>query len=273
MTDLPEPSTAPSTESSVALEVAGLSWGTNRKQILDDISFTIPRNQFVGIIGPNGAGKSSLLRCLYRKTYPDQGSIKYFGKAINHYSRRALARQIAVVLQEAPAQFDLSARDVIAMGLTPHKSLLSFESMEDRDQIINAARQVDMEHQLQQEFNALSGGEKQRVMIARAIVQKPSVLLMDEPTNHLDVHHQIEVLELARAMNITVLVSIHDLNLAAAFCDRLILLNQGAIVADGAANTVLTEHNLAAVFNVNAQLDRHPFAEHPRITYKFRGEA
>lgn len=254
-----------------AMWVDNLSWQVKSKVILDNLCFRIEPGEFVGLIGPNGAGKSSLLRCLYRKTIPSMGTIQFSGRPIETYSRRALARQIAVVQQESPAQFDLSVRDVISMGLTPHKSLLAFDTQEDHEQVTKAAHKVDVAQLLDQPFNSLSGGEKQRAMIARAIVQKPSVLLMDEPTNHLDVHHQIEVLELARAMKITVVVSIHDLNLAAAFCDRLLLMDRGAIVADGSSQDVLTEEILARVFAVNAQVDPHPFGNGPRITFDFGG--
>ncbi|MCP3673625.1 MAG: ABC transporter ATP-binding protein, partial [Gammaproteobacteria bacterium] len=130
-----------------------------------------------------------------------------------------------------------------------------------------AAKQVDLVNKLQQPFNSLSGGEKQRAMIARAILQTPQLLLMDEPTNHLDVRHQIEVLELATSMNITVMVSIHDLNLAAAFCDRLILLDEGRIVADGTPENVLTKSTLQQVFGVSAKIDQHPFSQKIRITF------
>ncbi|WMS86083.1 ABC transporter ATP-binding protein [Pleionea litopenaei] len=244
-----------------------LSWQVQDKLILNDLSFAIGQGEFVGLIGPNGAGKSSLLRCLYRKITPTRGTLAFQQKSLAEYSRQQLAQKVAVVLQEPPNQFELTVFDVIAMGLTPHKGLLDFDTSDDRDRVVKACKQVDLNDKLEQNFNSLSGGEKQRAMIARAIVQQPQVLLMDEPTNHLDIRHQLEVLHLARSLKITVIVSIHDLNLAAAFCDRLILLDHGRIVADGDKQQVLCEKHIADVFGVSSAVDSHPFHDGQRITF------
>ncbi len=249
-----------------------LSWGVDTKIILDKLTFSISQGEFVGVIGPNGAGKSSLLRCLYRKNIPSSGTIDFHQKPLSSYSRKGLAQKIAVVLQEPPTHFELSVLDVIRMGLIPNKNLLSFDTEEDYSAIIDAATKVDLLDKLKQPFNALSGGEKQRAIIARAILQSPQLLLMDEPTNHLDVRHQIEVLELAASMGITVMVSIHDLNLAASFCDRLILLDEGAIIADGTPAEVLTKAILQQVFKVSALVDQHPFSQRTRITFDLMSE-
>ncbi|WP_144392530.1 ABC transporter ATP-binding protein [Pleionea sediminis] len=253
--------------SNTVFKSSHLCWRAADKLILDQLNFSIKQGEFVGLIGPNGAGKSSLLRCLYQKITQYQGEISFLDRDIKSYSRQELASRIAVVLQEPPSQFSLKVYDVIAMGLTPHKSLLSFDTASDRTQIEAAATQVDLTDKLEQYFNSLSGGEKQRAMIARAMVQKPQVLLMDEPTNHLDIRHQLEVLDLARSLDITVIVSIHDLNLAAAFCDRFILMNKGQIVANGSHENVLTEQHLNSVFGVHAHVDQHPFHKGPRITF------
>ncbi len=249
-----------------------LCWRVGDKNILNDISFDIVPGEFLGLIGPNGAGKSSLLRCLYRKIAPSSGHLLFNQQPIEDFSRRQLATKVAVVLQEAPSQFDLSVGDVIAMGLTPHKSLFAFDDHKDLEQVQCAARKVDLFEKLDQSFNSLSGGEKQRAMIARAIVQRPEVLIMDEPTNHLDIRHQIEVLQLARQMRITVVVSIHDLNLAAAYCDRLLLLDKGRVVALDTVDKVLTEENLAQVFGVSARITQHPLHPGKQITFNLRGD-
>ncbi len=242
-------------------------WQVKQRLILDDLSFSVQQGEFVGIIGPNGAGKSSLLRCLYRKIQWSSGCIEFADRALQSYSRRGLAQKIAVVLQEAPMRFELSVMDVIRMGLTPKKSLLAFDAQDDIQAILQAAAQVDLSHKLTQQFNLLSGGEKQRAMIARAILQQPELLIMDEPTNHLDVRHQNEVLALARSLGITVVVSIHDLNLAAAFCDKVIMLNHGKIVAQGTPEEVITQASLRQVFEVQAEVDKHPFSGKQRITF------
>lgn len=258
---------------SILLQANDLCWQVKDKVILDHMSFRVAAGEFVGVIGPNGSGKSSLLRCIYGKNTISSGHLELFSKPISHYDRRGLAQKIAVVLQEPPTRFELSVIDVIRMGLTPNKPLLSFDTPEDEQKIRVAATQVDLVDKLEQSFNSLSGGEKQRAMIARAILQSPELLLMDEPTNHLDVKHQIEVLELAKSLGKTVLVSIHDLNLAAAYCDRLILLDEGKILAKGQVEEVLTQSTLQEVFKVAAVVDKHPFNHKLRITFDVKAPA
>lgn len=244
-------------------------WQIGEQRILNSLSFDIKRNEFIGFIGPNGAGKSSLLRCLYGKNTVSSGSLRFNERAINQYSRRELAQQVAVLIQEPPTQFEMSVYEVVAMGLIPNRPLFSFSRLHDKKIISQALARVELLNKTQSAFNTLSGGEKQRVMVARAIVQDPKVLILDEPTNHLDIQHQIDVLQLAKEMNITVLLSIHDLNMAAAFCDRLILMKEGHIVTMGEPDSVLNQQNLEDVFSVSAKIDSHPFHSGKRITYDF----
>lgn len=238
------------------IDIRNLSLIIDEIRVLDDISLAVAPGEFVGIIGPNGAGKSSLLKAVYGYKYPRgahlRGEAFLDTRPVNRFTRRALAQKIAVVLQEPVMPFELSVYDVIAMGLTPNKPLLSFITKSDRAEILLAAEQVDLLHKLSQGFESLSGGEKQRALIARAIIQKPDILLLDEPTNHLDIRHQIEILDLVRRLNMTALVSIHDLNLAAAYCDRIVLLNNGKLVTEGAPEEVLTPKHIADVFQVPA---------------------
>ena len=233
------------------LSVQNLHWSAQGTSILHDISFAVSAGEFVGIIGPNGAGKSSLLRCLYRKQEADKGLITFADKDIRQYNRNQLAQKMAVVLQESPTDFDLSVLDVIKMGLIPHKSLFESDTPADHQIIQDAIKQVDLCGKENQSFNRLSGGEKQRTVIARAIVQQPQLLLMDEPTNHLDIQHQIEILQWARKLKLTVLLSIHDLNLAATFCDRLLLLNRGQQIAYGPVTEVINQTHLKLSQNVS----------------------
>jgi len=239
----------------------------NQSRVLDNITFTINSGDFVGIIGPNGAGKTSLINCLYRRIEPSSGTIKLNQKSITEYSRRALSKDIAVVLQEPPSDFNLQVIDVLKMGLIPNKSLLSFDTQKDNQSIADAAKEVDLLERLQQPFHSLSGGEKQRVMIARAIIQQPKLLLMDEPTNHLDIHHQIEILKLAQSLQITVILSLHDLNLASHFCNRLILIDRGRIIADGSPTQVLTQQRLQSVYKTAVQIDSDPFNHKIRVSF------
>jgi iron complex transport system ATP-binding protein len=250
------------------ISVENLCWTVKNTLILNQLSFSVSAGHFVGILGPNGSGKSSLLRCLYAKNKVTSGQLLFKQMPLAHFSARQLAQKIAVVLQEPVTQFELRLIDVIGMGLTPNKPLLSFDTDLDRQKIKQVATQVDLDKKLEHEFNSLSGGEKQRAMIARAMLQAPELLLMDEPTNHLDIRHQIEVLSLAQKMNITVMVCMHDLNLAAAYCDYLILLDKGQIIAQGSVDDVLTEENLQQVYAVNTLVDTHPFSKKRRVTFE-----
>ncbi|MBQ4861153.1 ABC transporter ATP-binding protein [Pseudoalteromonas sp. MMG013] len=236
------------------IEVRDLALKIDDHQILSDINFSIDTGKFVGLIGPNGAGKSSLLRSLYRYTTPTMGEIVFLGKSLCHYSRQDYARQVAVVLQEIPDHFNLSVFDVVAMGVLPHKSLFSAVSLQDKLAVASAIDKVGLSDKTRQPFSYLSGGEKQRVLIARAIVQQPVFLIMDEPTSHLDVKYQIQIMELAKSLNITVLASFHDLNLAGALCDEILVLKEGALVAHGKPLDVFNAQLLADVYGVCASV-------------------
>ena len=232
----------------------------------------ISPGKFVGLIGPNGAGKSSLLRCLYRFNRPTSGQITFNNHDIWQLKSEDYAKQVAVVLQETPSQFNLSVFDVIALGLTPHKSLFSSVTNIDKQKITQAINTVGLEQHSNQSFESLSGGEKQRALIARAIVQQPQLLIMDEPTSHLDVKYQIQVMELAKSLGVTVFASFHDLNLAAAMCDELLVIKNGEITHSGTPSEVLTENMLGDVFGVCAQVNNHPQISKsgnsiPHITY------
>jgi len=254
------------------LNVKNVSWGIANKSILNDINLQISPGKFVGLIGPNGAGKSSLLRCLYRFNRPTSGLITFNNHDIWQLKSEDYAKQVAVVLQETPSQFNLSVFDVIALGLTPHKSLFSSVTNNDKQKITQAINTVGLAEHSGQSFESLSGGEKQRALIARAIVQQPQLLIMDEPTSHLDVKYQIQVMELAKSLGVTVFASFHDLNLAAAMCDELVVIKNGEITHTGAPTQVLTENMLGDVFGVCAQVNNHPQISKsgnsiPHITY------
>lgn len=250
------------------LSVQHVSWHADNQLILDDISFAINKGSFTGILGPNGAGKSSLLRCLYRYIKPDSGSVKFNQQDIwQQYDAYQYAQDIAVVLQETPTHFNLTVYDIVALGLLPHKGLFTREQSSDRQKIDCAIKQVGLVEKTLQNFEHLSGGEKQRALIARAIVQSPSLLIMDEPTSHLDVRYQIQVIELAKSLGITVIASFHDLNLASAMCDQLIVLNKGKLVEQGTPQEVITSEMLSNVFGVCAEVSVHSQHNVPHISY------
>lgn len=262
-----------STTGTPLLEVSSLSWAPGGLPILEDVSFAVHPGEFIGVIGPNGAGKSSLLRCLYKINTPAQGSITLLGQDVLATSTRALAQRIAVVLQESPAEFGLTVYELVRMGLAPHKPLFSRDNNDDLQKLQHAVEAVDLSHKLHEPVNHLSGGEKQRAVIARAIVQQPELLIMDEPTNHLDVKYKVEILQLAQSLETTILASIHDLNLAAAFCDKLLLLDRGRIVAFGSPAEVLDTQLIQSVFGIESHIDEHPWHRGPRITFRLGTQA
>lgn len=256
------------------LSCTHLSWKVKQQTILDDISFDIAPGSFVGLIGANGAGKSSLLRCLYRYLKASHGDVcirQHNGQQKNIWSLDAqyFAQQVAVVLQETPSQFNVSVDQVVALGLVPHQTLFSGLKKQDKQSIEQALIHVGMLHKQNESFEILSGGEKQRVLIARAIVQKPQLLIMDEPTSHLDVKYQIQIMNLAKSLGITVLASFHDLNLASAMCEQLLVLKKGQLVATGTPEDVITAELLADVFDVKANVEVSAITRAPHITYEY----
>lgn len=251
------------------LQVSNISWSAGQIKILEDTSFSIKKGDFVGLIGPNGAGKSSLMRCIYRVNKPDTGSVLFHGHNVWHGSTTESAKNMAVILQEQSEHLGLSVYEVVALGLTPHKKLFEWDTAEDKQSIQDQLKSNDLMHLSDRLFSNLSGGEKQRVMLARAMLQNPKLLIMDEPTNHLDVHYQVEVLRKVKRLDVTVLASFHDLNLAAAFCDHILVLNKGKLCAQGSPQEVLTEALLSDVFKTKAYVDQHPIDQHPRITYAY----
>ena len=234
---------------------------------LRDANLHVAAGEFVGLIGPNGSGKTSLLRCAYRFSKPERGEVHLDRHNLWQQSSRWCARRIAVVLQEFPDAFGLTVAEIVAMGRTPHKGLFDGDTEVDRQLARDALESVGLHGFEDHSFATLSGGEKQRVILARALTQQPELLILDEPTNHLDPRYQLELLQLLKRLQIGTLASIHDLNLAAAFCDRLYVIDHGRIIASGTPREVLTVDLLRDVFGVQALVDDHPLSGYPRITW------
>lgn len=254
------------------LNIETLSWAVNTgrtdtRWLLQDIDLRVGEGEFVGLIGPNGSGKTSLLRCAYRSSEPAKGSLHLDGENLWRQTPRWSAQRIAVVLQEFPQEFGLRVEDVVAMGRTPHKGLFDGNNAEDAELVTDALQRVGLSSMAGQFFANLSGGEKQRVLLARALVQQPGLLILDEPTNHLDPCYQLELLRYLRGLGLSTLASFHDLNLAAAFCDRLYVVAEGRLVASGTPAELLTTELLGDVFGVQALVDQHPLHAYPRITW------
>lgn len=226
--------------------------------LLHDASLAVRPGEFVGLLGPNGAGKSTLLRTIYRARRPDIGRVMLDGTDIWRQPARWGAQRIGAVLQDMPTDFPLTVRDVVAMGRAPHQADHAAESVTDRALITAALDLLTLSPLSGRLFATLSGGERQRVLLARALVQQPRLLVLDEPTNHLDLRHQVAFLDMVRGVGVSVIAALHDLSLAARVCDRLVLLDRGRIVADGPAEDVLTPATLRAVYGLDTLIQRHP---------------
>jgi iron complex transport system ATP-binding protein len=250
------------------LELRGCSWSAPAgRAVLRDVSLSLPRGQILGIVGPNGAGKSTLLRLIYRYLRPTRGRVLLDGADIWAMEARAVARQVAAVLQEQPTDFALTVREIVALGRAPHRRGLSRGGARDGAAIAAALDRLGLSDMAHRRIGTLSGGERQRAMIARALAQEPALLVLDEPTNHLDIRHQLEALALIRDLRLTIVVSLHDLNLAAATCDAVQLLHQGRTVAQGPPGVALTPAKLSPAFAVSVRQDRLALADKPHLTF------
>ena len=239
------------------LVASGLTWGPRGgPEILTDVSFSVPRGQVLAICGANGAGKSTLLRMLYRFLRPDRGTVRLAGDDLWAMAPRAAARRVAAVLQEQPTDFALTVREMVGLGRTPHRVGFAGAGARDAGVVAAAVQRMDLVRFADSPFGTLSGGERQRVMVARALAQEPELLVLDEPTNHLDIRHQLEVLGLLRDLNLTVILTLHDLTLAAEHADAVLVLHQGRLLAHGAPGKVLTPQTISRAFDVTARIDR-----------------
>jgi iron complex transport system ATP-binding protein len=249
------------------LEAEAISWGVTGARIVREVSLSCPAGSLVGLIGPNGSGKTSLLRCIYRVLRPDAGMIHLDADEVWRLSARQAARRIGVVLQEHSGEFEFSVREMVAMGRVPHKALFERDTADDNHIVEEALDRAGVLALAERSFLTLSGGEKQRVLLARALAQQPRLLVLDEPTNHLDIRYQLEVLDLVHGLEVTTVAAMHDLNLAALYCDQLYVLKAGALVASGAPGAVLTAELIQTVYGVRAEVHPHPTTGRPHIVY------
>ncbi len=240
------------------LRVQHVNVSIEHTRILHDISLAATSGQCVGIIGPNGSGKSTLLRSVYRALRPTTGDILLDEQQVWQMSARQSALRTAVVVQESTTDMAFTVYEIVSLGRLPHSGRFGQASPRDHQTVRDAIARVGVAHLESRMFYTLSGGEKQRVLVARALAQQPELLILDEPTNHLDIHHQLELLTLIRTLGITTVTTLHDLNLAAQYCDILYLLYQGRMVATGTPIEVLTISNIRQFFHVDVDIQSHP---------------
>ncbi|MGA1866986.1 MAG: ABC transporter ATP-binding protein [bacterium] len=250
-------------------QVDALSCGYNTKNILDNISFSVNKGDFLGIIGPNGAGKTTLFKVMTRILKPFFGKILYKDKDIYSFSLIDFAREIAVIPQFLEIPFSYSVEEFVLMGRFPHNGRFTSLRQNDYRILENVLSLTDTSHLRRMNMSELSGGERQRVVLAQGFAQEPSVLFLDEPTAHLDITHQVQTLNLIKKLNkekkITVIIILHDLNLASSYCNRLILLNQGKIFKKGSPSEVLTYQNIEEVYKTVVLVKQNPLNSKPYV--------
>ncbi len=244
-----------------------ITWKIGSKTILDQVSFDARPGEMLGLLGPNGSGKTSLLRLLAGLKRPHSGSIRLEGRDIQSIARKTIAQRVAFVEQHATTNANLKVVDVVKLGRFPHRSMFSAWTAEDQTAVDQALERAGMVAKRDHSWQSLSGGERQRAHIARALAQAPKEIILDEPTNHLDVQHQIALLSLISDLPLTSVIALHDLNHAAMFCDRLMVLKEGRVVACGTPEEVLTKHLLRDVFSIDAHVE--PSAHHGRPLIQF----
>lgn len=255
---------------SPAVTLRGVGFAYGRQAVIEDLTLEVAEGDFFAVIGPNGSGKTTLLRLVLGSLTPRVGDIEVFGRPLNQYRRRELARRIALVPQGSIPVFSFAVEEIVRMGRAPHLNLLGFEAAEDLDEAARAIAAVGLEALARRPLDQLSGGEQQRVWIARALCQQPRLMLLDEPTAALDMGHQLQIMRLLarlrRERGMTVVMVSHDLNLAAMFATRMLLIHGGRAVCSGTPKEVLQPAHIRTAYGCEVLVDRHPQGDFPRLT-------
>ena len=259
------------------IEVNSVSFRYHEDWVLEDVSFRAERGEFVGVIGPNGSGKTTLLKILYHLLTPQKGEILYEFVPMKQMERADIDKRISVVAQETQLLFPFSVLETVLMGRSPYLGHLMFENEKDLEIAKKAMEWTKIFPFSERPMDELSGGERKRVFIARALAQEPEVILLDEPTASLDIQHQIDFLDLILTLNrergLTIIMASHDINIASEFCDRLILLQRGRIYKMGTPEQVITKENIKTVYGCEVWIDQNPISGMPRISLLKKGMA
>jgi iron complex transport system ATP-binding protein len=246
-----------------------VSFSYNKTKIINNISFAIQKGTFLGIIGPNGSGKTTLVKLLDKILIPTGGEIFYKDKELKNIDRKEFAKTVAYLAQRNINNLYFNVFDFVLLGRYPHLDFFSFESLKDQKIVLSILEETNLIDYRGRNLSNLSGGELQRVLLAKALAQEPEILLLDEPTNHLDITHQIEILKLLKNLNkiknLTIVFVSHDLNLISLYADEIILLDHGEIKSHGKPNSVLTEENIRKTYNIDVLIDKYPNYDMPRI--------
>jgi len=253
----------------ILLKTNNLSGGYYKETIIRDISFEIKRGDFLGIIGPNGSGKTTLLRLMSKVLTPHKGNITFEDKDIASMELKEFAKKVSFVGQDTAINFSFSVLEIVLMGRIPHLKRLQLEAKEDYLIAQNCLAMADALYLKDKSIDELSSGERQRVIIAKALTQEPLLLFLDEPTSHLDIGHQIQVLDLLKRLNrqnnLTLVVVLHDLNLAGQYCNRIVLLNEGEVFKEGSPEEVLTYQNIETVYKTTVVVKKNPINGKPYV--------
>lgn len=239
----------------------------SNRLIVSGITIDIEEASMVGIVGPNGSGKSTLLRTVYRAIRPHRGTVYVNGHDVWRIPPHLAARNVGAVCQDYVSTHELTVLELVELGRFPHKTLFSIDTDRDRQLVWDAIDKVGLRSLAMSPLSTLSGGERQRALIAKGLAQEPQLLVLDEPTNHLDIRYQMEVLKIVRRLKITTLVTLHDLNLAATFCDRLYLISDGHVFASGRPEAVLTPETVQKVYGMRVVLTSNPLNGGPLLVF------
>ncbi|GEN46122.1 ABC transporter ATP-binding protein [Alkalibacillus haloalkaliphilus] len=251
------------------ITIENVSKQVENKWLLNDVSFKVDEGACIGLIGPNGAGKSTLMKLLSGLEEPTSGTVKVLGKEAGKWSVKKLAQKVSVLTQDGLSPYPMTVYDAVLMGRYPHLSFFQREGTEDYKRVENVLSMTGLDSFRNQMLDTLSGGERQRVAIAKAMVQEPEVLLLDEPTSYLDIGYQVNVLNLVKEWQnrdqLTVLMVLHDLNLAAQYCDQLVLMNNGEVIKQGTSEEIIEADTLQTVYQTKPEIIRHPKSNIPQI--------